>query len=278
MEKINWLLLFLFAFTIAACDDEEDVAPDTAAPVIAITSPAVNSSFLVVDEVELRANVTDNMGVEQVWVFIIDPNGNRSKVDEVNIDFVNDNRNENLKVNFILAEGSAAGTYTMIVEAQDEQQNTSESGVSLTVQAPDLEKVAFNTALTKNSSFRNWVIDNGASLTEDEFGTSVFHMMDTGHDGYVEEVEFDKFTVDFDLENETSSNWYWYDEFDGLSLTTINALLRKVRFFDDWDLDNNDLLSEAELTGGIFVRWDDNEDGVLSRDEYEVKVHTYFIP
>ncbi|WP_162054895.1 Ig-like domain-containing protein [Pontibacter pamirensis] len=276
MEKINWLFLFLFAFAIAACDDEDDVAPDADAPEIAITSPAVNTSFLVIDEIELRANVTDNREVEQVRIYLSGPDGDRRQVDEVNIDFVNDSRNENLKVTFYMAEGSAAGIYTMIVEAQDEQQNTSESAVNINVQAPDLEKVAFNTALTKNTFFRKRVINNGASLTEGEFGTSVFHIMDRGHDGYVENNEFDKFTVDFDLE--TSSDWYYYDEFDGLSLGTLNALLRKVKFFDDWDLDNNNLLNEAELTGGIFGRWDDNEDGVLSRNEYESKMHTYFIP
>jgi hypothetical protein len=49
MKKTPWLLLILFAFSIAACDD----APDAAAPLVAIPSPAANASFLVVDEVAI---------------------------------------------------------------------------------------------------------------------------------------------------------------------------------------------------------------------------------
>ncbi|MFD3001944.1 hypothetical protein ACFS7Z_16345 [Pontibacter toksunensis] len=52
MEKINWLFLFLFAFTIAACDDGAELGPivpepDTVHPVVSITSPAANDTLLV---------------------------------------------------------------------------------------------------------------------------------------------------------------------------------------------------------------------------------------
>ncbi|WP_162054892.1 hypothetical protein [Pontibacter pamirensis] len=50
MKKTPWLLLFFFAFSVAACEDN---APDAAAPLVAITSPAANDSFLVMDKVAI---------------------------------------------------------------------------------------------------------------------------------------------------------------------------------------------------------------------------------
>jgi hypothetical protein len=275
MKKTTWLFLIFFAFSMAACDDD---APDAAAPVVAITSPVANASFLVVDEVELRANVTDNTDVKHVRVFLIDPIGNRNQVDEVNIDFRSINKTGNLNVDFTLPEGSATGAYTMIVEAEDKQQNVAESSVIFAVHSPDLDEAGLNTALADKPPFRKWISYNGSYLEEFIFEKSFFHIIDTDGNLYVEENELNQFALDFDIEKEIHDKMVLAIGFDGLGPVALNIGLRDAKLFTDWDLNRNGQLTAKEFTGGVFSRWDDNGDDVLSREEYERRIYNYFIP
>lgn len=134
MKKLNWLFLFLFSFTLLACDDDEDVTLDTSNPTIMITSPTTGQSFMVGDEVELRANIQDDMGLEEVRLFIQAPGMARQQIDDESIsDFLNDNRNKSLEYDVTIPAGSPAGTYTMTVEATDEAGNEASKSVSIEV-------------------------------------------------------------------------------------------------------------------------------------------------
>lgn len=58
-----------------------------------------------------------------------------------------------------------------------------------------------------------------------------------------------------------------------LALASSVALAAHEQHFDDWDIDNDDVITETEFTkgfaeSGLYDSWDDNDDGVLSEDEF----------
>jgi uncharacterized membrane protein len=134
MKKLNWLFLFLFSFTLLACDDDEDVVLDTTNPTIQITSPSDGQNFVMSDQVELRANIQDDMGLEEVRLYVQAPGLDRQKIDDESIsDFLNDNRNKTLEYDISIPAGSPEGSYSIIVEATDEAGNQASKSVSINI-------------------------------------------------------------------------------------------------------------------------------------------------
>ncbi|WP_299757002.1 DUF4625 domain-containing protein [uncultured Pontibacter sp.] len=126
-------MLLSFAF-IACDDDDDDVDLDVTAPTITISSPSENTIYAPGDEVELRADIRDNLGLENVRVWVTNPTGTTSEVEDDDIsDFLNDNREKDLDINITLPNDAPEGAYVITVEATDEQGNTAEESVTISV-------------------------------------------------------------------------------------------------------------------------------------------------
>ncbi|PTX20263.1 uncharacterized protein DUF4625 [Pontibacter mucosus] len=138
MKKLNWLFLLCLSFAFVACDDDdEDVDLDITAPTITISSPTENAVYAPGDEVVFRANVTDDQGLENIKVFVTNPTGNTSEIEDDDIsDFLNDNRQKSLDLNISLPADAPEGAYIMTIEATDEQGNTAEESVTISVALP----------------------------------------------------------------------------------------------------------------------------------------------
>lgn len=135
MIKYNWLFLTLLSFSFLACDKEDEVALDTTDPTITITSPAAGATFAAGDEVNLRAEVRDNMGLEEIRVSVTDPSGVERQVNDQSIsDFLNDNREKDLDVEIDLDANAPAGAYIIRVMAIDEAENEASQAVTISVQ------------------------------------------------------------------------------------------------------------------------------------------------
>ncbi|WP_161887933.1 DUF4625 domain-containing protein [Pontibacter russatus] len=125
----------LFSLSFFACDDDDDEADlDTTDPTITITSPATGATFMPGDVVELRADIMDNMGLEEVRVNVTDPSGTTREVDDNTInDFLNDNREKDLELDITLDENAPVGDYIIVVEAIDEAENSASQSVTVSV-------------------------------------------------------------------------------------------------------------------------------------------------
>ncbi|MCX2739390.1 DUF4625 domain-containing protein [Pontibacter anaerobius] len=136
MKKLNWLFLMFLSFAFVACDDDDDeVDLDVTAPTITISSPTDNAVYAAGDVVEFRANVTDNEGLENIKVWVTNPGGTTSEIEDDDInDFLNDNRQKNLELDVTLPADAPVGAYVMTVEATDEQGNNAEESVTITVE------------------------------------------------------------------------------------------------------------------------------------------------
>lgn len=276
MRKNYWLYMFLFSFAFMACDDEDDVVLDTVDPNIVITSPAANAMIAAGTEFELLADVTDNEGLQEVRAFVMGPDGTRiAAFDEEVTDFLNDNRNYDLDIDYTLPANAATGSYTITVEAEDEGGNVAMQTVMITVNEADLDAASFNMAFASTEWFETWDLDDDGLFDADEFGASFFDIWDMDDDDDIDETEWNDFAEDFGLENADFATWD--ADSDGvLSMDEINAGLETGGWFDTWDMNDDGFLGEEEFTGGIFGFWDDNDDDILTFDEYVDRFELYF--
>ncbi|WP_162054893.1 Ig-like domain-containing protein [Pontibacter pamirensis] len=285
MEKLNWLYLFLFAFTIAACDDGAEPSlvvpePDTVHPVVSIKSPADNDTLLVYEQNEIKVNITDNKGLSDVRVYVdvlvcddmyfdfnCIPTPQEMPDEAVSISKGNSSLNWNLTIH--IPSVMFIGTYTYIVEAVDRQQNVTKSSFTFTVLAPDLDLASFSTIFSQGA-FEN--IDNGDGfLNYDELGAAfhanVFHGGEDMETGADDEDYWNWFVQLHGLENQIWSDWDTNGD-DIMQPKEFSSGLEKAGFLAEWDLNKDHLFSQEEFANYLFHRLDLDGDGMLSSNEY----------
>jgi hypothetical protein len=290
MKKSYLLYLFLLLSALMACDNDGDdiivqpdlgLQPDTENPIIAITSPKGSATaFTIINQVEIKANITDNKGLEEVRVFLADTNGNIlediTKVDN----FENAKRSYFLNVllnsaKSRLPKNSPVIGYTVVIQAIDKSQNVARNSAPFTLYAPDLSRVDFINAFRKINlyEYMDW---NGyvRSTPEANLSLALFIMIDKDFNFDISDDEWEKFAADFNLKDQVRK--VWDANGDGnLNEDEFNKGFSKLNFFTEWDEDKNGALSDDELGSGIFSQWDRNKNGLLSRDEYEERFFRY---
>ncbi len=128
------LLVVLFSLSFLACEDDDVVAVDATPPTVLITSPAAGATFKRSDVIELRAEVSDNVGLSEVRVYVTDPKLKVRQLNEEGMNiFLNDGREKDLDLKVILDANAPKGPYSMTVEAIDDQGNTASQYVSVFV-------------------------------------------------------------------------------------------------------------------------------------------------
>ncbi|RDV14476.1 DUF4625 domain-containing protein [Pontibacter diazotrophicus] len=276
MKKFNWLFLFLFSFAFVACDDDDDVVLDTVAPNIVITNPAPNTTFPAGSEFTLTADVTDNEGLEEVRVYVTGPNGNRiAQYDDEVRDFLNNNRNYDLEVDFTLPAELETGAYTITVEAEDLAGNITVETVMMMVNEADLDAAAFNTLFADTEWWDTWDANNNNSLDQTEFGTTFFQTWDLDDDGTITQDEWNEFAGDFGMEDADWDDWDANND-NQLDQTELNAGILTSGWYTNWDVNNDGMITQEEYTAGIFNFWDDDDDAVLTSEEYVTRYETYY--
>lgn len=100
MKKLNWLFLLLFSFAFIACDDDDDdVDLDATAPTITVISPVANTTYAPGDVVPVRADIEDNLGLDEVRVVLMRPDGTETVLNDDSIrDFLNDNTEAEVEI------------------------------------------------------------------------------------------------------------------------------------------------------------------------------------
>lgn len=99
------------------------------------------------------------------------------------------------------------------------------------------------------SSFRAWDTDEDDILSQDEW---IVALQNYFGNYVVSEYDY----VDTDNDYNIS-----YDEY--------YEVIDETGYYKDWDLDEDDFISEKELAEGIFTRWDTNNDSFIDKEEYD---------
>jgi hypothetical protein len=288
MKKYYWLLILHLSWALAACEKDDDGAnpnllPDTVSPVIEITSPAPNDSILVIEGINLVAEISDDKRLDNVRTVLMDGSGGSRLIADQTITVYTDYRTFILSTFHPIPKHSAAGEYIISIEAKDKGQNVTQNAVTFTVYASDIHSETFVKAfgnvlisefndILDKSGYNFW--DQGYSFDKAWFSTILKLMISTDNKDTVSEAEWGKFIADFSLEGQT---WLvWDQNSDGkLDDKEFYDGITSLNLFDNWDKNQDSLLYLDELADGIFTYWDLNQDNLLSREEYLEKFYTY---
>lgn len=284
MGKIYKLSLTLLLLVCVACGSDDDPSPnannnlrDTEKPKIKFLSPEANSNHLVIDLITIRVRLTDNEALGNVSTWLVSADGQRQEVMEP-FPFTDVLRNTEFNASFYPRD-IASGTYKLVSETKDRNNNVAKDSVTITVQATDIDKTAFVKAFEKGNFYQyldwGWFgvdFTNGIQFNEPQLSNGLYMMLSL--DDNIKKDEWEKFVKDFRFEKQRWADWdanadneLDYDEFHkGIS---------KLDLFKNWNLDNSQLINEVEFATGIFDRWDRNRDNLLSKDEYYNLFYTY---
>lgn len=173
----------------------------------------------------------------------------------------------------------ASGTYKLVSETKDRQNNVARDSITIAVEAPDISKTEFAKAFEKGSFYHHldwgwYPVDftNGVEFNEVELSSGLYIMMSL--DDNIKKEEWEKFVKDFRFEKQSWATWD-ADTNGELDYDEFHKGISKLELFKKWNLDNSQLVSEIEFATGIFDRWDRNRDNLLSRDEYFDMFYTY---
>lgn len=146
----------------------------------------------------------------------------------------------------------------------------------------------------KDLTFEDWDYDNDALINYSEFertfGKNYYNDWNQNDDPYLDDEDFlvSTFNIwDVDEDNQlTEEEWiigfdYYFGNYvisaydvvdenddDLISYEEYYNVLNDTEFYRDWDLNEDNIIHEEELTAGVFERWDLENDGVLDVDEY----------
>lgn len=115
---------------------------------------------------------------------------------------------------------------------------------------------------------------NGDGIIEqDEFTTYIYKRADTDADGYLADEEWKVTTSSYyrpykDLNYNTHT--YWDQDKDGrLDNNEMKTLIEKTGLYSKWDTNLDGKVDNAEFVKGTFNSYDDNNDGLLSMEEWK---------
>ncbi|MBB6612401.1 Ig-like domain-containing protein [Pontibacter sp. Tf4] len=279
MKKNYWPKMCVLLLALAACDSNDEVPDpnrDTVAPQITITSPIADDTYLAIGLVIIRATATDGEGIKEMRLFLEDRAGKR-----IPIDVQDDGREITAKernINQVIQPGVAAsGLYKLVVEAEDHYQNVSSRSVEINLITEDLAQLNFYTAFTTTGWFE-LADGNQDDLNLSDFNLAFYTILNRNSWDYNIEPDFvNTFGMDFGghlqlwTTLDTNKNEYLeYSEFE--------QGMEDLNFFERWDIDKNELISENELTDGVGALWDENNDKEVTADEFKEKIMKYFLP
>ncbi|WP_092104027.1 EF-hand domain-containing protein [Pontibacter chinhatensis] len=285
MKKVYFVFLCI---ALLACNDDDDDAPtpssstDKVAPVVTITAPAANDSLLIIGGIRLSGIITEEWRLEKVRFFLTDPGGAREMIWDASPTLYVQQREFELGHQLPIPRQAALGAYTLTVEARDYGKNVAKDSVTFVLHAPDINKAAFeepfNLGLYNYWEYMDWFgynsWDYGSMLDADWLSVLLSLIVDTDGEYGVSKAEWTRFTTDF---NAKEQNWATWDEDNNgaLNEAEFHKGVGSLKFFEDWDTDQDQVVSAEEMGAGFFERWDHNRNGLLSADEYLDRYYTY---
>jgi hypothetical protein len=284
MKNYYRLFLLLFSCAFVACDDDDDVfnpnlLTDTVSPIIELSSPAANDSVLLIGGVSVLAYVKDERVLDNVRVIVNDPSGGSQVIANHTAALSIDPRVFSLSEYYRIPKNPVPGEYTVVVEAKDKGQNVTKNAVTFTLHDSDIHSEEFIEAFWYIlydilPGFIDNAWDLGYAFNDDWLNNLLFLMVSTNNDSGISEAEWGKFMADFDVKNQAWPTWDLNS--DGkLDKQEFYDGITRLNLFNDWDTNQDEIISVEELATAIFTLWDHNRDNVLSREEYLEKSYTY---
>jgi hypothetical protein len=293
MKKLYWFLLCFLSFNFIGCDGEDDqlVMPvptpnpnpnpnpnptyDGASPQIAIFSPLQDDSYLSVGVVIIYAEITDDVGLNKVELFLVDPSGERRQLN-IKDTGVQENSKKKTITQVLIHDRAVSGNYGILIEAKDKAGKASSKSVNIRVIAEALSKLDFKTAFMSTG----WFESMGCCSSGWDVGTfnyAFYSILNKNQWDYsIDTTLVNEFGLDFGGHSQLWARWDT-NKNNYLENSELEKGLEELKFFKQWDKNGDNRISEEELADGIGILWDVNKDNVVTAAEFERKLLKYFL-
>jgi hypothetical protein len=283
--KKYYIILLLFPFLSLIACNHGDIANqdlDSINPELQIIETVKVDTFLIIESMDLKIRVKDNLGVKGIRASLTEPNGKNRQV----LDRSDALKNMTLREYTMLVDldKNLKGLYTVNLEAIDQANNISKETITFTVHDSDINKVEFvrvfkSIALDKVLEYLYWSGYTGDSFNKFSFDKKWFNWAFLSIIGRetqdISETEWNNFVRDFAIKNQTFSK-YDIDGNRSLDEEEFYKAMDDTGLFSEWDVNKDSIVVGDEMASGVFNRWDLNENNMLSRDELLSKFYHYF--
>lgn len=126
----------------------------------------------------------------------------------------------------------------------------------------------FTSASTEMGVFDDWDTNNDDLFSENEFNEGLYNTFDEDMDGYVNKEEFGNAYASWDS-RETASFDDW--DMNNDQVLDDNELFNGIGqagIYDNWDMDYDGMLTDDEFNTGVFNTWDYNNDNYIGFNEF----------
>jgi hypothetical protein len=116
-------------------------------------------------------------------------------------------------------------------------------------------------------------INDDNIYSEDDIYIGYYNLWDLDDDGYLSEEEWDKGSALY-FDNQDISPYGPYEGWDmdndlKLDENEFSEGMTQEDYLHEWNIDEDSGISEKEFYRMVFDYWDQNNDGIFSRSEYE---------
>lgn len=173
---------------------------------------------------------------------------------------------------FILMAGIIACNGESETEAAEDNVVVTDEVVVVDTWDEDEYHAAFDTT----SHYEAWDVDEDKFLSEEEFTTSFYQTWDLNNDGRISQGEWNTVLSDYGNVIDAADWQAWDTDGDGfMERVEFDTNFAEMGWHENWDKDEDNLITEREYTTGVFTMWDTNGDNVLDETEY-IHHNTYY--
>ncbi len=132
-----------------------------------------------------------------------------------------------------------------------------------------LERAEFTQAYVNSGYFTKWSPDGGP-ISYEEFYQLMYNAVDDDSSRTIKPDEFYRQLESFALQGFTEHFRVWDNDRNGvLTEKEFNQKIAQTAFACQWDSNNDNVLSVAEMGTGMFYRCDLNDNGWIDPDEFD---------
>lgn len=290
----KYIMVFVLAIGVAGCngDDDVDVIPEPEEPTGSITASDqdVIQNTIIVESVTVGQDswlVAVNSEDEDTEEFITEPvwieEGTATDVelvinDDADLEMDDDGDEISLQLysdhgtlgqwddedEIITDETGASETETIIIYFEDPEFADFDTNADGFIDEDEFPN-------TFENDFATWDADADGSLSSEEFYATTFANTDADDDDLIDEGEWDMGYAAM-YGNYLDDDFATYDtDADGyVNLAEWNTVYADSEWYEIYDADDDDLVTEDEWNQGLYADWDTDDDNLINEAEYNV--------
>lgn len=137
------------------------------------------------------------------------------------------------------------------------------------------EDAAFN-EFNNTTFFDDNDVNTDGSFDNNEFNGSFFTSFDLNNNNFIEEDEFNTSRGNFRANTTTNFTDLDANNDSRLEIAEFQSDFEANNFFGDFDADVNNTITAREFSDGVFVRWDNDNDGFIDRNDFDTRFNMHF--